>query len=609
MRSIVGRTMTKSRKASDVAIEELTQPFPQPTMSVLKKTSFARLVRGLAAVQSEFHVGPDVVVGTLLAKWCDASFPGLPKSLLPRSAWLSKAPAMMSFVQLLTDEEFIESSYWLSSAYAALVGEGYRKRLAMYFTPASISKRLLDDLAKSGVDYGRQSFFDPACGGAAFLAPIAQRVRDALRLQGSTAREVLDHVECHVFGTDKDEALCALSRHFLLMALHPEIIEAQHVPELRVAQADSLLGLTGLFGTFDVIVCNPPFRKMTTAEVAPCRGYFDEAIEGQPNLYSLFIALSVKLLKQGGTCALVTPTSYLSGQNFSKLRSFVLKETRVLSLGMVSDRLGVFIDVEQETALTLLRREVQSSHDCAITSVSVVSRDGAFVDVGTCALPNSGSSWPIPRNESDNTLLVAASQSRFRLSDYGYAVRIGCFVWNRDTRPTYISAAMATRCKHGAAVPLLWSSDIEAGGQFHFNGLKKRNDEPCFVSFASRTHSAVIRRPSVLLQRVTSNDQPRRLVAAAVPTEIFTKYGGFIGENHTVILEQLNDAPVLCPSDMAELLGSPVVERYFRCISGATNVSSFELSQLRFPDPVRLKELIARGESIHDAARMAVLGK
>jgi adenine-specific DNA-methyltransferase len=56
---------------------------------------------------------------------------------------------------------------------------------------------------------------------------------------------------------------------------------------------------------------------------------------------------------------------------------------------------------------------------------------------------------------------------------------------------------------------------------------------------------------------------------------------------------------------MAQLLATPTVDRYFRCISGATNVSAFELGQLALPQPSKLKELLARGHSMEDAARAA----
>jgi len=573
-------------------------------MPLPKKTRFQRLVRELGTAIHARKAAPHVVVGAALACWSSEVFPGLPRSGLPAPASLQHDPAVVAFVDFIKVADLLEATYWFASAYAQLAGDEYRKKLAMFFTPPSLTKRLLDDLTTSGIDFGTRSFCDPACGGAAFLAPIALRMRDALRAKGASPAQIVGHVQTHMFGIDKDETLCKLSRHFLLMALYDEVVSSGLVPQFQVINGDSLLKMPDLVGTLDVLVCNPPFRKMSALEVAAYYDKFSDVIEAQPNLYSLFIALCVKLLKPGGTCALVTPTSYLSGQYFSKLRTFLMTQAKVLSVGMVSDRLGIFIDVEQETALTLLQRE--SNGHSPVAAISVVSRDGAYVGVGQCSLPNSGAAWPIPRTECDLALLMSAAKSKAYLSDYGYALRIGGFVWNRDPRPTYMSAKSAARGKGGAAVPLLWSSDIETGGRIHFDGLPKANREPCFVNLGSKTHRTVVRRPSVLLQRVTSNDQPRRLVAAAVPDHILEIYGGFVGENHTVILEQVTPEPVLTPVELAELLGCPNVDRYFRCISGATNVSIFELNQLCLPDPTRLKKHMARGLGIAEAARRAL---
>ncbi|WP_275100232.1 HsdM family class I SAM-dependent methyltransferase [Sedimenticola hydrogenitrophicus] len=575
-------------------------------MAALKKTCFQRCVRGLRKTLHEHQVTPQAVIGAALASWCSASFPGLPRSRLPAPDTLRNAPAVVDFVDFIKSGELLESTYWFASAYAQLAGDECRKKLAMFFTPPSLTKRLLDDLAVTGIDFSDRNFCDPACGGAAFLAPIAMRMRDALRGKGATHAQVLEHVQAHLLGIDKDETLCNLSRHFLLMALHDEVVAVGVVPQFQVTLGDSLLMVPILAGTLDVVVCNPPFRKMSSVEVESYFNEFSDIIAGQPNLYTLFIMLCVKLLVPGGTCALVTPTSFLSGQYFSKLRTFLMTQTKVISIGMVSDRQGVFIDVEQETALTLARREDNGHALSTVAEVSVVSRDGNYVDVGKCSLPNSGAAWPIPRAESDVALLRSAATAQARLADYGYTVRIGGFVWNRDTRPTYPSARSAAQAKGEAAVPLLWSSDIAADGSLRFDGLPKPNKEHCFVNLGSKSHQSVVRRPSVLLQRVTSNEQPKRLVAAAVPKVILDTYGGFVGENHTVILEQVVSEPALSPKQLAQLLGTPTVERYFRCISGATNVSIFELNQLRLPDPNRLKMHLTQGLDIAEAARKAL---
>lgn len=570
-----------------------------------KKRRFQRFVRGLSKTMHEGYGAPESVIGAALARWCSGEYPGLPQSGLPASGALRRDPAVVAFVDFLKADGLLEAMYWLASAYAQLVGDEHRKKLAMFFTPPSLTKRLLDDLAATGVDFANQSFCDPACGGAAFLAPLAIRMRDALRAKGAKPAQILEHVRAHLFGIDMDETLCKLSRHFLLMALHDEVVTAGVVPHFQVVRGDSLRQVPYLVGAMDVVVCNPPYRKMLASEVEAHFDKFSYIIEAQPNLYALFIALCVNLLMPGGTCALVTPTSFLSGQYFSKLRTFLMTQTKVLSIGMVSERQGVFIDVQQETALTIVRREDNGHALSTVAEVCVVSRDGNYVNVGKCFLPNSGASWPIPRKEGDVAFLRRAAKALFRLSDYGYVVRIGCFVWNRDTRPTYTSAKSAARAKDGSAVPLLWSSDIAADRTLRFDGFPKANKEPCFVNLGSKSHQSVVRRPSVLLQRVTSNEQPKRLVAAVVPEDIFDNYGGFVGENHTVILEQVAPEPALSPVLLAQLLGTPTVDRYFRCISGAINVSSFELNQLRLPDPNRLKKYLAQGCNIVEAARRA----
>lgn len=570
------------------------------------KSRFLRLVRALRAVMQDAQLGPDVVIGSVLARWCNESFPGLPRSGLPENAQLRHYPAVEAFIDFVKDRDLLEATYWLSSAYAQLAGEERRKQLAMFFTPPSLTKRLLDDLSASGVNFAVRKFCDPACGGAAFLAPIAMRMRDALREQGALPAQILDHVRQHLLGFDKDDALCELSKHFLLMVLHDEVVAANSRPKFQVHQGDSLLETQHLTGMLDVVVCNPPFRKLSAVEVARYVDNFADIIEAQPNLYALFITLCVKLLTPGGICALVTPTSFLSGRSFSKLRTLLMTKTTVLRIGMVSDRSGVFIDVEQETALTFARREEAGHAPTAKAEVSVVARDGKYVDVGRCDLPNSGAAWPIPRTESDVALLKSAATLQATLNDYGYAPRIGAFVWNRDTRTTYASAKSASHARGGTAVPLLWSSDIAPDGHLRFTGSIKANREHCFVNMGAKDHASVIRRPSVLLQRVTSNDQPRRLIAAAVPSALFNTYGGFVGENHTVILEQIKSEPALSPEQLAQLLATPTVDRYFRCISGATNVSIFELNHLRLPDPSRLKRFLAEGHDMPSAAQKAL---
>lgn len=572
------------------------------------KQQFSRHVRSiglLAANHQEESKYLSKKIGTIVVLWSKRQAPDLPCVDFEYLNSLAETPEVKRFVDWLCQQNLLDGAYWLSSAYSIWAGADYRKQLAMYFTPPSLTKRLLDDLEHAGASFAAHSFFDPACGGAAFLAPIAQRMKTELKAQGKTPTQIIRHVEDKLFGTDLDPMLCHMSRQFLNIVLAEEIAASRVTPNFHVATANSLAETADLHGELDVIVCNPPYRKMPADEVALYRESFVAAGDWQPNLYSLFLELGLKLLGPTGIAGFVTPTSFMSGRYFSKLRTYLLENAHIVNIGIVSDRAGIFIDVEQETALTIMKRRVISAVAQTSAKVSVVSKQGDFKSVGSCNLPGGGYAWPIPRADGDAELIRIISTSKYRLSDYGFVPRTGCFVWNRDKRATFYHPSEARAAGATAAYPLLWSSDISTSGEVHFRNSKKAIQEPSYVDLGNNSSPSIQRRPSLVLQRVTSNDQPLRLVAGVVPDSILQRHGGFVCENHVLGLESLTEKPKVPLKLLVELLGSRPVDRYFRSISGANNVSIFELQQLPLPEPTRLMALLNQGLPIDEAVLKA----
>lgn len=553
----------------------------------------------LSRLRGRCNVNAPALSGAILREWFQRAYPLLDTSAIRIPLALHSNPDIASFAAALSQQPLLDAAYWLSSAYAKLLLGERRKALSMYFTPPLLAIRVLDDLASHGVRFDTGTFLDPACGGAAFLVPIALRMRQTLQGHKSAA-DIIRHVESHLCGMDLDEPLCALSRQLLRAVLYDEILATAIEPTFAIVAGNSLLDAKHLYGTADVVVCNPPYRKMVAEEIDSLRGQFEQVLAPQTNLYGVFVALCVNLLKDGAVCAVVTPTSFLSGSSFSRLRGFLGKQSQLLSVGVLSAREGVFIDVQQETAVTMLRRDC-ARPNASRPSFSLISPLGEFTSVGTCDLPLSGAAWPIPRVASDVQLIAKGLQLKHRLADYGYQARVGSYVWNRDERKAYSSAREAHRYNPKNVVPLMWSSDIKPGKPIHFDGSRKANGERRFVVIKDKTNPSVIRKSCVLLQRVTSNDQRRRLIAAAIQRTQFQDYGGFVGENHTVILVPVNDRSVLSPTQLAQLLGCTPVDRLFRCISGATNVSVFELGQLPLPDPKALKHRLDQGLSMEAA--------
>lgn len=549
-----------------------------------------------------------LIVGTILHKWSASSYPELRAPSLRWSATLLSDPAIATFEKYLRRLSFEDAAYWLSTAYTALSPAEYRKNLAMYFTPPLIANRMLNDLAEEGARFEQDSFMDPACGGAAFLAIVAERMRTGLLKNKAGSREILRHAVKHLAGFDIDKTLCALSRHFLRMVFYKEICAAGWAPRFNIKDGDSLTKARRMRYRFDVVVCNPPYRKLSRKEADVYRTSFVHAMQGQPNLYALFIQLATNLTCSGGIVGLVTPTSFLSGHNFSSLRTFLLNNSSVKHIGIIRDRLRVYFDVEQDTALTTIRPGSPSERHAASARISIVDRMGQYTKLGKCLLPNSGSSWPLARDASDMRLLQAANRSAFRLSHYGYKPTIGAFVWNRDERATYETFDDVPPTRRDGVYPLLWASDLQTSGRLQFNAYKANAGHERYVYLGKSDLPIIKKKPAVLLQRVTTSDQAVRLTGAVVSEHFVAEHGGFVGENHVVILEQDSKAASLAPTDMLALLKSPVINRYFHCISGCANVSVFELQQLPLPDPTELKRLLDGGVAMERAAEKLLLG-
>ncbi|MCZ8251728.1 MAG: Eco57I restriction-modification methylase domain-containing protein [Hylemonella sp.] len=567
------------------------------------RLKFYRRVRSLAPLVAGKPDGVERLVKGVLHLWQRTSYPCLAAKRAPYgSSGFLDEEVVQDFAAWLSGEPFNEAAYWLATTYAVLVGDKIRAERALYFTPPRLANRVIDVLLEGGASLTKQHWHDPACGGAAFLVPIAQRMASSLAGTGLSASQQLDHIEHHLSGNDLDPVLLEISREFLRMALSGLLATTARDLSLRLFKGDGLTSSVIEKLQLDVLACNPPYRKLKASEVDRYRKTHGDVIEGQPNIYGLFINRTLQLAKKGALIGLLTPTSFLSGQSFSKLRTKLLTHADTLHVDMLSDRNAMFIDVEQETAITVLRTRTASKIVDSKTRVSVLKPEGEFEDVGEFLLPNSGRPWPIPRAASDAGLLQSAENVGFTLSDYGYVARVGHLVAYRDERQRFAQQPAAKPDR--LVVPLVWATDITPDGRFDHGRECRYSRDRRFVQISSLTDHGVITNAAVLLQRLTSSDQKRRLVAAAVPEAWVAQFGGYVCENHVIVLEPVSK-DAMPPEKLAAILNTQPVDRIFRAVSGSSNVAVSELEQLLLPDPAHLKRVKKRGTHLDDAVRTA----
>src|SRR5690606_26244600 len=79
-----------------------------------------------------------------------------------------------------------EASYLVGRTYAAMLPEDYRSTHGVFYTPPAVVHRLLDSATEAGVNWKTCRALDPACGGGAFVGPLARRM--VASLKGSDRR-------------------------------------------------------------------------------------------------------------------------------------------------------------------------------------------------------------------------------------------------------------------------------------------------------------------------------------------------------------------------------------------------------------------------------------
>lgn len=493
---------------------------------------------------------------------------------LPKSA-MALAESLGATIAALDPEQ---GAYQIGRAYTGMLPPEHRSAHGIYYTPPALTARLLDQATAAGVDWVNARVLDPACGGGAFLAPVAHRIIDAL--PDCSPAILLRNIGSRLRGYELDPFGAWLSQVTLdAMVLPLSRATGKRLPVV-VTVGDSLQR-SAARDRFDLVIGNPPYGRVKLNPKD--RSRFKRGLYGHANLYGLFTDLALRHTKQGGVIAYVTPTSFLAGQYFKNLRALLGHSAPPITIDFVSSRRGVFDDVLQETLLATYRRS-GLRHAVEIHELTP-QEDGsiAIQAAGKAELPNDCSQpWLLPRAAAQAQLLQTMATMTHRLADWGYTVSTGPLVWNRF-KSQLVSRPGRNR------LPLIWAEAITSDGRFEFRAEKK-NHAPYF-ELRDRDQWLTVRSPCVLLQRTTAKEQAKRLIAAALPAEFLAKHGAVVVENHINMIRATGTATIVPSEIIAAFLNSTAADRVFRCVSGSVAVSAYELEAMPLPAPEELVQL------------------
>jgi adenine-specific DNA-methyltransferase len=469
----------------------------------------------------------------------------------------------------------------LQQRYENAVSGEHRRDRGQVFTPPEVARFMAGLFGTVSREY---VLLDPGAGVGMLTAAFCARSSQLRSPRAITAQ---------VF--ENDSRLTPLLRENLdncrrLMAIAGHAFDyVLHEEDFICAASSGLNGKrlfedAGFTLEVDGVIMNPPYFKVR--EDSEHARLMERVVHGQPNIYAFFMALAARLLKPKGEMVAITPRSFCNGLYFRDFRHWFFERVSLDHIHIFQSRTETFkhSNVLQESIITKVHRpgipgatiSVSSSYGSDLSDhwqqSDVPAGDVIDNSSGDCVIR-------IPETDGDRQIMRLVESwplVLFRATEY------------------LLPDATAKN-----AVPLLHPHNVKRFSTLW--PLAKSGKHPAFKRCDGSMRHLVPAKNYVLVKRFSSKEEKRRLTASCLLKTDFT-FPYLAIENHVnYVCHRERDLTEDEVYGVAALFNSSLVDRYFRTISGNTQVNATEIRAMYFPD----LETIARigRQARHDTAK------
>jgi len=483
----------------------------------------------------------------------------------------------------------------LPSSYADRLGELYnttvtqqhKKENGQFFTPVEIAL-FMASLSNCNSNFVR--ILDPGCGTAVLSCSLVEKM--------TKTNKYLKNIELVVYETDSQlipilkKSLKYLKEwvgnksvgikitfHSIDFVLDNSYI-LKETPDLFIQQTN----------LFDIIISNPPYFKLSIDDKRVIAAKI--VVNGHPNIYAIFMALSAKLLREDGELMFITPRSYASGSYFKVFRKYF------------------FTIIDLDKAHLFISRKEAFSRDKVLQEVVIIKGTKRkipeqFVEVSSSSglkdltspnlkilpkkniinLESKEKVLYLPTSNDEEAILNIFLSWSGNLNKYDIKISTGPVVsfrsWDNIIK-NYENGSNQT-------VPLFWLHNVK---QMILEWPIKNEKKGQFILVNNKSKSTLIPNKNyIFLRRFSSKDDKSRLIAAPYFSNFIKS--DFIGVENKVnyiyrkngYLER-NEIVGLCT-----LLNSSLFDSFFRIFNGNVNVSATELRDMPLPPLEIIQEI------------------
>jgi adenine-specific DNA-methyltransferase len=485
------------------------------------------------------------------------------------------------------NEEYIEEVELLRVRANASLDKSQKSTLGQYFTPKPICQFMASLFQNFR---GEIKLLDPGVGPGSLTAAF---IEEAIKRQSTSKIEIESYdIENSIKPYLEDVmGLCKAA-----CTKQNIIFKHNHFNDDYIIKAAQLIngGLVPLTEKgiqpnkkYTHAIINPPYKKISSnsRHREALRSVGVETV----NLYTCFIALAIKQLKDKGEIVAIIPRSFCNGPYYLEFRKLLLSQTTLEHIHIFDSRDKAFQSDEilQENIIIHLvkgskQREVKiTSSPVADFHFEKKSKTITATDLTTRMVPindvvkhNDPQSFIyITTNQRQQEIVNQLTVFKNYLDDIGVNVSTGPVVQFR------LKESLLAEYRKNEA-PLLHPCNLANGTVKWPNNYKKPN--AIEINQKSKGWLWKNRGYFVLIKRFSSKEEKRRIVATVYKANLPGELIGFENKLNVfhVNKEGFNQELAI---GLACYLNSTILDKYYRLFGGHTQVNATDLKALKYP--------------------------
>ena len=231
-------------------------------------------------------------------------------------------------------------------AYEEIIGSNLRGNRGEFFTPRNVSFAVTEMMLSlfdedKLTSPGGIKILDPALGTGGFLISSISVIKSLLENRGFDRAQLRDNLKDiasqNLYGIDINPFLVKVAQ--MNMVMHGDgssnVYHANSLESPKKWDSDTQRALK--FGTFDIVLTNPPFGANIKIDDSDILDQYEITNKGAENKRTaippeqLFIERCLDFLKPGGYLGIVLPDSILSNPGLTWLREYIFEETYIIA--------------------------------------------------------------------------------------------------------------------------------------------------------------------------------------------------------------------------------------------------------------------------------------